>query len=175
MSECLLPCFHTRMPLYAAGLLGASGLVYTWGGMAGTRVKDHHRGCLGLGDLAGRSVPTRCAPVDDVGVVQCVSKSTCCCTVGCTQRTHVCHRYLPSVSASQVGISASVSASPWVCGHRVVGPLQQLQAVQVVAGATFTAVVTSTHKVGRNLPAGVMVHLSQPCDYHYCCCCCVVG
>ncbi|KAK9838136.1 hypothetical protein WJX81_003291 [Elliptochloris bilobata] len=39
------------------------GALYTWGGVAamarkGGVARDHHRGCLGLGDTAGRLVPT---------------------------------------------------------------------------------------------------------------------
>ena len=42
------------------------GMLYTWGGMAasGGRSKgarDGHRGCLGVGDTAGRLQPTMCA------------------------------------------------------------------------------------------------------------------
>ena len=41
------------------------GALYTWGGVAmsggrGTLVRSHHRGCLGLGDTAGRMEPTQC-------------------------------------------------------------------------------------------------------------------
>ena len=42
------------------------GTLYTWGGMAASggrakAVRDGHRGCLGVGDTAGRLLPTMCA------------------------------------------------------------------------------------------------------------------
>lgn len=42
------------------------GALYTWGGMAASGGKgkgacDGHRGCLGMGDAAGRLLPTLCA------------------------------------------------------------------------------------------------------------------
>ncbi len=48
----------------APGRVQEGGALYTWGGVAaahGRGARDHTRGCLGLGDTAGRLVPTQCA------------------------------------------------------------------------------------------------------------------
>eukprot|EP00879_Flechtneria_rotunda_P029876 GHRR01032339.1.p1 GENE.GHRR01032339.1~~GHRR01032339.1.p1 ORF type:complete len:628 (+),score=228.42 GHRR01032339.1:962-2845(+) len=52
----------------------AGGAMFTWGGdftwqQQGKR--DHHEGCLGVGDLSGRSVPTMVKGEDDIKQVAC--------------------------------------------------------------------------------------------------------
>ena len=49
-----------------SNIMQEGGTLYTWGGMAasggrGKGARDGHCGCLGVGDTAGRLMPTTCA------------------------------------------------------------------------------------------------------------------
>jgi hypothetical protein len=71
----------------SSSLLGdVGGGLFTWGGdftwqQRGKR--DHHEGCLGLGDLAGRLVPTMVKGEDDIKQVGWLQSTSSCVCVLC--------------------------------------------------------------------------------------------
>jgi hypothetical protein len=73
------PC-RSSQPLLRCATGGTAGTVFTWGGelnwstpdgQGGLKKKDHHKGCLALGDTTGRLLPTA---VTAAGLEGCIKQ-----------------------------------------------------------------------------------------------------
>lgn len=146
----------------ASAMLTMAGALYTWGGdlrwreprveAGGKREfkRDTHRGCLGVGDLEGRLLPTRVGGVlDSLGCVQVVAGLNFTAVVGSDHRVY------------QAGELVPTPGCPWSTGRQfsvVAGALANRWVDELAAGLNHCAAAA---RQAERRPSGALTAVGQ--------------